>query len=571
MARASVVLEFGERLEFWAQGPGGIAILIQDQTVWRAPTLFETPTAYSYLHREAAETTVEWDDTITIFWAYSYIPAKVAITGISMWEFTATGIVRRRGEDLSDWMRSDKERPSLHFSPPKNWMNDPNGLCKIGDTWHVFYQFHPCGNDWGPMHWGHATSKDLFHWLHLPIFLQPEQELWRLGATGGAFSGNAFEDRNGKRMFFYTERLPAYNLFAGYREVQKLALPDRDMIKAESVNIVLEERPEGVLHDFRDPKVWWDNAANAYRMVLGASIDGDPAVLLYGSVDLVAWMYLGPLYRAPKCYAEAGARAVECPDFFPLGDKWVLLMGFVGLTEASTGRHNLLFALVGDFHSDEFVPSGTELRILDFGTDFYALQSFTCGDRQLAFAWLFNWEYRKTAPSPYSGELSLPREFFLGDGNRLSMRIADEFETAIRREALAPLRENEYAVGTHPFEVRLSGPLEGTTIEASQAGRLSFELTVKDNTISVRLEQDDGTIRYAAHLDSANRLRIIYDTGIVEIFADCGAVCGTRRSYSNTSPDYINITSLADASVSALHLDKVVSRNGLSRGNNWNL
>lgn len=553
MARASVVLELGERLEFWAQGPGRIAILVHGQVVWQMPALPAVPTSYSYHHREPAETTVEWDDTVTVYWAYSYVPEIVANTGITMWDFTTTGLVRRQGKELSRWMQSDKERPSLHFSAPRNWMNDPNGLCKIGDTFHVFYQFHPCGNDWGPAHWGHATSKDLFSWLHLPVFLAPEQELWRLGATGGAFSGNAFEDRDGRRMFFYTERLPAYDLFTGYREVQKLAIPDRNMVKAESVTLVLEDRPKGVHHDFRDPKVWWDDASSAYRMVLGASLDGDPAVLLYGSADLANWTYLGPLYRAPKHYSEAGARAVECPDFFPLDGKWVLLMGFVGLTEAATGRHNLLYAQVGSFENDTFTPESSELQVVDFGTDFYALQSFATQGRQLAFAWLFNWEYRKTGASPYSGELSLPRQLHLDNRNRLSMNVADEFEAAICRETLTLSPEGSYVPGGHPFEACLSGPLEGTVIEASEAGRLSFELTVNDGAISVRLEQDDGSIRYTARLDAADDIRVIYDTGIVEVFAEGGTICGTRRSYANTSPDRVRISSLAKVSVSALH------------------
>jgi len=553
VAHASVVLELGERLEFWAQGPGKIVILVRGQVVWQMPALPAVPASYSYHHREPAETTVEWDDTVTVYWAYSYIPEAVADTGITMWDFTTAGLVRRQGPELARWMQSDKERPSLHFSPPRNWMNDPNGLCKIGDTWHVFYQFHPCGNDWGPAHWGHATSKDLFTWLHLPVFLEPEQELWRLGATGGAFSGSAFEDRHGKRMFFYTERLPAYDLFTGYREVQKLAIPGRDTIKAEATTLILEERPKGVYHDFRDPKVWWDDAAGAYRMALGASLDGDPAVLLYGSDDLSAWTYLGPLYRAPREYAEAGARAVECPDFFPLDGKWVLLMGFVGLTEASTGRHNLLYALVGSFVNDTFTPESADPQVVDFGTDFYALQSFATEGRQIAFAWLFNWEYRKTATSPYSGELSLPRQFWLDDRNRLSMRVVEEFEAAVRREILTPAQDDSYAIGSYPFEARLSGSLEGTSITASEAGRLSFELTVRDGMISVRLEQDDGSIRYAARLDTADDVRVIYDTGIVEIFADGGRICGTRRSYANTSPDHLRISSQAEEAVSALH------------------
>lgn len=566
MAHTSVALELGETLEFWAQGPGRMVIVIEGEVVWQVPALAAVPAAYRYHHREAAEVVVEWDDAITVFWAYSYVPTTVAATGITMWDFIATGIVRRHGQELANWMRADETRPLLHFSPPKNWMNDPNGLCKVGDTWHIFYQFHPCGNDWGPMHWGHATSKDLFNWLHLPVFLQPEQDLWRLGATGGAFSGTAFADRDGTLSFFYTERLPAYDLFTGYREIQKRAAPDRHMVKSEGETLVLEKRPPGVHHDFRDPKVWWDQSAQAYRMVLGASIDGIPAVLLYGSANLASWTYLGPLYLAPRHYADAGARAVECPDFFPLDGKWVLLMGFVGLTEASTGRHNLLYALVGDFVADEFVPESPELQVLDFGTDFYALQSFTAGDRQLALAWLFNWQYRKTAASPYSGELSLPRQLKLDDRNRLSMQIVDEFDGTVWREPLQPDRLGDYAVGKAPFELTLSGPLAGTMIRASEADRLTFEITVRDKVLSVTLDQDDGSIHYFAPVDAAEDIRVVYDTGIVEIFADNGTVCGTRRSYANISPDRLQVMSSAKAAVCALHLKNTTSTPAINTG-----
>lgn len=80
-------------------------------------------------------------------------------------------------------------------------MNDPNGLHRKGDEWHLFYQYHPHSTQWGPMHWNHAVSKDLYHWRHYPVFLQPEQNLAALGATGGAFSGSASIDMQGQTHF----------------------------------------------------------------------------------------------------------------------------------------------------------------------------------------------------------------------------------------------------------------------------------------------------------------------------------------------------------------------------------
>ena len=539
-------LAAGTRLELWAKGPGFLKISIGGQVVWQAPALQSDPGFFRYQHREACEITVEWDRAEAMLWAYSYVPDDVQERGITIWDFAGEGIVLRTGAEIDAWMRSDPDRPAMHFSPIRQWMNDPNGICKVGDRWHLFYQFHPAGTDWGPMHWGHASSEDLFNWTHLPVFLHPEQNLWQLRATGGAFSGNAFKDRNGAFKFFYTERLPAYDLFKGYREVQKVAEPGRQWVNAERISVVLEERPTGVEHDFRDPKVWWDEAARAYRMVLGASIDGDPAVLLYGSEDTACWIFLGPLYRAPPHFRDQGARAVECPDFFPLGGKWVLIMGFVGHTEPETGRHNLLYASVGDFVGDRFVPDRDDLQLLDFGTDYYAMQSFEADGRQIALAWLFNWEYRKPQGSSYSGEMSLPRELSLTKGGRLAMTPVAELNVAWPTQGQIAMSDGGIALPPEPIDVQLEGNLEGTRILASQSGALSFEISVSGGLISIRLPQDDGSIRYEADCGDAKDLRFIHDRGVLEVFAADGAICGTRRSYLNVQPDTLEIDTAAD-------------------------
>ena len=546
---STLELEAGARIDLWAKGPGHIRISIAGKVVWKVPAFPDYPAFYSYHHREASAVTVELDRPDAVLFAYGYDPATVQETGVTVWEFGHDAITRRTGPEIDAWMGADPDRPRMHFSPVRQWMNDPNGLCRIGDTWHMFYQFHPGGTDWGPMHWGHATSKDLFTWTHMPVFLHPEQNLWALGATGGAFSGNAFRDRDGSDLFFYTERLPAYDLFEGYREVQKIARPGRGLIKAEAITAVLEERPVGVEHDFRDPKVWWDEPAQAYRMVLGAALDGDPAVLLYGSDDLFDWTYIGPLYRAPARFGAEGARAVECPDFFPLHGKWVLVMGFVGHTDPASGRHNLLYALVGDFEGDRFTADREELQLLDFGTEFYAMQSFRADDRQIALAWLFNWEDRKPAGSPYSGEMSLPRELALDRDGRLSMQPVKELEAAWPGELLEPEGDGSYALADAPFDLQLNGTLDGSKITASRDGVMSFEVAVHQGTLSVRLPQDEGTIRYIADVTGTTDLRIIYDCGIVEIFAAGGAICGTRRSYANIGPERLGVASDASATV----------------------
>ncbi|MBA5800197.1 glycoside hydrolase family 32 protein [Rhizobium sp. WYCCWR 11317] len=550
LRQQNLFLPSGYRLEFWAAGDGFFRIDIGGKTVWQVLSFAIHPEFFKYHHRETCEVTIVTNAPDAVLWAYGYQPQTVNETGITVFEFSEKGILQRTGAEIEDWLRSDPDRPALHFSPIRHWMNDPVGLCKIDELWHLFYQFHPGGSDWGPMHWGHATSHDLVNWLHMPVFLHPEQNLWRLGATGGAFSGNAFRDRDGSLMFFYTERLPAYDLFKGYREIQKIARPDRLMIKAEGIVTVLEQRPDGVEHDFRDPKVWWDDAANAYRMILGASIEGDPAVLLFGSANGLDWQYLRPLYRAPVNFRQEGARAVECPDFFRLEEKWVLVMGFVGHVEPRTRRHNLLYALIGEFIDDCFVPDMPELQLLDFGTDYYAMQSFEAGGRQIAFAWLFNWEYRKPEGSAYSGEMSLPRVLSLSeDKKRLRMLPTIEVDDHFAAAPIVEDQSGKFSLPMAPIEIRLSGALEGSKVVATQGGELAFEVGVAGGILSIRLAQDDGSIHYVAELGDGKEIRLFHDCGIIEIFANGGTVCGTRRGYANINPDYLEISSSASTRV----------------------
>ena len=76
-------------------------------------------------------------------------------------------------------------RPIFHFMPEKNWMNDPNGVVFYKGEYHLFYQYNPNGDQWGTIHWGHAKSKDLVHWEHLPIALYPSNDKGELHCFSG--------------------------------------------------------------------------------------------------------------------------------------------------------------------------------------------------------------------------------------------------------------------------------------------------------------------------------------------------------------------------------------------------
>ena len=528
----------GDRLELWARGrgenpPDAVPFTLQtgDRTVYKInqlPPYFE---AFAYTHHGDAPLTLSWDDRlIEVSLFYRYNPADVAEVGVTFLELGRESLAAWPGDQLAAWYEQEVGRPQLRFSPFTGWMNDPNGLCKVGDTYHLFYQFHPNGTDWGPMHWCHATSPDLYRWTHYPVFQYPEANLAALGATGGAFSGNAFFDRDGSLSFYYTERLPAYDLFKDYKEVQKRMRPGAQLVSPVANHLVLVDGPAGTAHDIRDPKVWYDEVAGFYRMVLGSAVDGDPAILLYNSADGDRWEFASVLYRAPAQFREGGARSAECPDFFVIDGHWVLVAGFVGYTEAETGRHNLLYAAIGSFENGVFSPYSDQLQELDFGTDYYAMQSFWDGDRQIAFAWLFNWEIRKPAGSAYSGELCLPRVLTLDRHRRLLMN--PEAGVATLRTRRIQAVDGSFAPGAGcAVEVSLSGALNGLTLVGTSRHGDTVTLTHKPDGITLELSEDNGRITYRSAPIELTDIRLFFDRGVIEVFANGGLICGTRRSY----------------------------------------
>ena len=140
-------------------------------------------------------------------------------------------------------------RPKLHFTAPKNWLNDPNGLVRTGDTYHLFYQHNVKEPRWGPMHWGHAVSRDLYHWEHRDVALYPDK-------LGMIFSGSAVLDEENVSGLGCGGRTPLLAFFTyddGKTEFQSMAFSLDEGQTFHKTGTPLIENPG--IHDFRDPKV----------------------------------------------------------------------------------------------------------------------------------------------------------------------------------------------------------------------------------------------------------------------------------------------------------------------------
>ncbi|MEH0474792.1 GH32 C-terminal domain-containing protein [Streptomyces sp. B21-097] len=259
---------------------------------------------------------------------------------------------------------SETYRPQFHFTPEKNWMNDPNGLVYYKGEYHLFYQYNPSGNVWGDMSWGHAVSTDLVHWQQLPLALSHDDKEM-------VFSGSAVVDVNNTTGFGTKKNPPMVAVYTSNDvstgiQSQSLAYSTdrgRTWTKYRS-NPVIDIGSR----DFRDPKVQWYEPTKSWLMTV--SLSAEHKVRFYSSKDLKNWTQLSE-------FGPAGATGGvwECPDLFPLavdGDtnhvKWVLVVNINpgGIAGGSAAQY-----FVGDFDGTKFTaeddgapapPAGTVMQ-----------------------------------------------------------------------------------------------------------------------------------------------------------------------------------------------------------------
>jgi len=199
----------------------------------------------------------------------------------------------------------------------RNWMNDPNGLVYYEGEYHLFYQYNPESNVWGPMHWGHAVSSDLIHWEELPIALYPDEH-------GTIFSGSAVVDTHDTSKFFDGRSgivaIFTHNEYCNQKQSIAYSRDNgRTWIKYDHNPII--HNPG--IRDFRDPKVFWHEETGKWVMLVAC---GD-RVSFFSSLDLKKWNYISEFGVDEGSHGGVW----ECPDIFKLSvdedkenQKWVL-------------------------------------------------------------------------------------------------------------------------------------------------------------------------------------------------------------------------------------------------------
>ena len=400
------------------------------------------------------------------------------------------------------------ERPLFHVTAGVGWLNDPNGFSAYRGEYHLFYQYHPYSAHPGVMHWGHLKSKDFLKWERLPIAMAPDCAYDR----DGCWSGGAAELPDGRQLLMYTgRRVQEENGAQVAYQTQCLAVGDgRDYEKyAGNPVLTAENLPDGCSpYDFRDPKIWREPDGTYRAVTVTRTEDGSGAVLLYSSPDGFSWRFERVLDRCRNEYGNMW----ECPDFFPLDGKQVLLVSPMGMEarDAEFPAGYGAIALLGryDAASGEFVREAAQT--LDYGPDFYAAQTLEALDgRRIMIAWMQHWGNAKYQPDErlcYGG-MTVPRELSIR-GGRLTQNPVRELE----RLRVSPVTYRNVAVS------------EAVELEGIR-GR------VLDMTLSVRPASDGGFESFRIHIaaDEQRRTTIEYlpQRGAVRIDRSlCGAPVG---------------------------------------------
>ena len=444
-------------------------------------------------------------------------------------------------------------RPIYHFTPLKNWTNDPNGLIYLNGVYHLYNQQNPYENKWGHMSWGHATSTDLVHWEHLSVAI-PEtidkDTTWR-------FSGCAVLDKNNTSGFckssgclvaVYTADQPNLK-----KESQFIAYSnDGGMTFTNYANnpvIDLQKK------DFRDPNVSWNEELKKWLMVV--SLPADHTVRFYASDNLREWQLLSEFGNAG--YTDA---AWECPSLMqlpvegsPMQKKWVLLVSAAGAKKGVFMQYFVGGFTGGVFKNDN--PSGTVLA-MDYGDCFYAAIPWNNvpDDKKILIGWMVP-GHQETYP--WKGQMSIPRDLGLRE-TKEGLRLVQQPSSVIQNNLSAlsgkntsqiknlkisnkELSINEKTISGNSYWLDAELACEpGTT-----AGFRIAQKKDKDNKTLSETEIGYDAIKHQLYVDKKNsgtdekikmenrrqtidlqtgsntiRLEILFDKSSLEVFIDKG-------------------------------------------------
>lgn len=472
--------------------------------------------------------------------------------------------------EMKDSVYQEQHRLQVHFSPKANWMNDPNGMFYLDGEYHLFFQYYPDSTVWGPMHWGHAVSKDLMHWEELPIALYPD-------SLGYIFSGSAVVDVQNTSGLGSVTQPPIVALFtyhhpdlekAGRIDFQyqgmAYSLDKGRSWKKYQHNPVLANQG---IKDFRDPKVSWHAASAQWVMTLAVK----DHIEFYGSKNLKQWSKLSEFGLH-----DGGHGGVwECPDLLLFNDesgkpKYVLLVSInPGAPNGGSGTQYF----TGTFDGKKFVSDtpGKEAGWIDYGTDNYAGVTFNnipdADGRTILMGWMSNWLYAQVTPTlRWRSAMTLPRTLQLtslnGKAVLVSQPVKEIEKLVINTTSIEPTNTQDSLLIYH---VAGGEQMLGMVSGRVKANDITFKLSngeqehmlfgfdknknefFIDRTTSGMVDfQTDFAKRMQApriSLEEWIEFKCVIDVGGIELFFDGGLTNMTALYFPTTSYQSLQVYS----------------------------
>lgn len=445
--------------------------------------------------------------------------------------------------------RKDRWYPQCHIASQAGWINDPNGLSFYQGRYHAYFQLYPYGTQWGLMHWGHVSSKDLVTWRREPLAMAPSLEADR----DGVFSGSAVVSDEGKLVVYYTGHRWRNGVDESEGNLQEQCMAvSEDGIHFEKKGVVVPCPDDRILH-FRDPKVW--KQGQVWYMVFGVSNpEHRGEIWMYTSKDMENWNFDRVIYQHP----DPDVFMLECPDMFPLEDKWVICYSAMGAKPQGFKQrnHNNAGYVIGTWQPGQDFHQETDFHLWDMGHNFYAPQTMLAPDgRRLAFAWMSPF----TEPIPmqedgWCGQFTVPRQVTLA-GDHLRTAPISEFSDL--RQKTEHLGDIELGVNQTRVLAKdlLTADIEltidcqqnrservGLEVHATQDGGHTM-ICYDDQLGGIVLDRhcnDYGDRGYRlAPLDGQRdqvRLRVILDRGSVEVYVNDGLEVISSYSFPAEGP-----------------------------------
>ena len=481
----------------------------------------------------------------------------------------------------SNFNKDEVYRPQIHFSPKKHWINDPNGMVYYNGTYHLFFQYHPYSSVWGPMHWGHATSKDMIHWKEQPIALFPD-------SVGTIFSGSAVVDKNNTSGFGKKGQAPLVAIYTSHD--QNGEKEGRNNFQNQSLAYSINNGKTWIKYaanpvlknpgitDFRDPKVMWYEPQKKWIMTLATK----DRITFYSSKDLKRWI------KESEFGATVGAHGGvwECPDLFTLDDNgkkvWVLI---VSINPGGPNKGSATQYFIGDFDGKNFTPSHTDTRWIDYGPDDYAGITWSnTGNRKIFLGWMSNWLYANVVPTEtWRNALTIPRELKIKHVEK-NILIASQPVGELSKIQSTPIIisklkiNNSIDIGSKTGNIKFPCRMNINTEEIKNFSLIisndeGEELVIGydknqnqyfiDRTKSGKTDfQNEFVGRHVApRFTNNNKMNIslIIDVSSVELFADDGLTVMTEIFFPNKPYNQINIKSPDNIVIKKLEYIKLKS------------